>query len=81
MAEPDWVNLFSQGLTVMDRAIRLVSPPPASDNRRGGDQGASDRSRGTRSRRLSPTEALQVASRVLDALEGKPERRRRGLFW
>ncbi|MDI6870685.1 MAG: hypothetical protein QME79_04855 [Bacillota bacterium] len=76
MADPDWVHLFSQGLALVDRVHRLLTPPAAE----AGGEKKEGRAALPARRPMSPQEAIQAAHRLLDALEGKPQRRR-GLFW
>lgn len=74
MAGRDWVGLVSSGLSAFDRTYRLLETWSRSS---GGGQPAKSAAGSHRPRDTG--EALQIAHRVLDALENKPQRR--GWFW
>ncbi|MGE5554627.1 MAG: hypothetical protein ACM3XZ_12090 [Betaproteobacteria bacterium] len=70
MAEPNWIKLITDGLTLADRTYHLLA-------RSAPRSGQAERQT-TQARGRDPQRVLQTAHRVLDVLEGRPQRR--GLF-
>lgn len=72
MAQSNWINLVTQGLTLVDRANNLLT--------RSMQQRAAPAQPGTaQGRGIDPQRMLHTAHRIMDVLEGKPQRR--GFFW
>jgi hypothetical protein len=73
MAERDWIGLFSSGLSAVDRTHRLMQAWSAPRRR------AEDAKAPGPRRPSDAKETLQVAHRILDALEGRSGRQ--GFFF